>query len=110
VLSSGTVATRPGPGSALASSVTGAAEALTRALALELAPVRVNAVRPGPVRTELWAGTVPDPEALYAEFSGQLPLRRVGEPDEVAAAYVHLMDSGFSTGSVITVDGGQSLA
>jgi NAD(P)-dependent dehydrogenase (short-subunit alcohol dehydrogenase family) len=109
VLSSGTVVSRPAKGTAAAASVTGATEALVRALAVELAPLRVNAVRPGPVRTALWHGTVPDPEALYNDFSQQLLLHRIGEPGEAAAAYIYLMSNGFTTGTVITADGGQSL-
>jgi NAD(P)-dependent dehydrogenase (short-subunit alcohol dehydrogenase family) len=109
VLSSGGVATRPAPGTSIAASTTGADEALVRALALELVPIRVNAVRPGPVATELWTGTVPNPEELLEAFAGQLPLKRVGTAEEVAAAYVYLMENGFTTGTVLTIDGGQAL-
>lgn len=109
VLSSGGVATRPAPGTSVPASTTGAGEALVRALALELAPIRVNAVRPGPVDTELWTGTVPDPQGLMAHFAGLLPVKRVGNAQEVAAAYIYLMENGFTTGSVITIDGGQTL-
>jgi NAD(P)-dependent dehydrogenase (short-subunit alcohol dehydrogenase family) len=111
VLTSGIAAVRPAPGWALTTSITAAAEGLVRALAVELAPaIRVNAVRPGPVRTGLWDGVAPDRDALLNEFAAHLPAGRVGEPGEVAAAYVHLMASGFSTGSVITIDGGYVLA
>ncbi|MFJ4652514.1 SDR family oxidoreductase [Nocardia sp. NPDC088792] len=107
---SGTVATRPGPGTALPASVTAAVEGLTRALAVELAPVRVNAVRPGPVRTTLWDGTVPDPQAVYDDFSGRIPVGRIADPDEIAAAYAYLIGNHFTTGTVLTVDGGTVLA
>jgi NAD(P)-dependent dehydrogenase (short-subunit alcohol dehydrogenase family) len=63
-------------------------EALTRALAVELAPVRVNAVSPGLVRTPLW-GNVPETEreALFREAGRRLPVGRVGEPREIAETY-----------------------
>ncbi len=109
VLSSGGVATRPGPGTTAPASVTGAVEALTRALALDLAPIRVNAVRPGIVRTDLWNTTVPEPDTVYDATAQSLPVQRIGSPDEVADAYLHLMNNGYSTGSVITIDGGAAL-
>jgi len=110
VFTSGTVAARPAPGTALPASVTGAIESLTRALAVELAPIRVNAVRPGPVRSEMWAATVPDPQVVYDDFSGRIPMRRIAEPDEIAAAYLYLMENPFTTGTVLTADGGTLLA
>jgi NAD(P)-dependent dehydrogenase (short-subunit alcohol dehydrogenase family) len=109
---SGSVAIRPAPGTSVPAAVTGAVESLTRALAVELAParVRVNAVRPGPVRTGMWDGTVPDPQAVYDEFSGRILAGRVGEPEEIAASFCHLMTSQFVTGTILTVDGGTVLA
>jgi NAD(P)-dependent dehydrogenase (short-subunit alcohol dehydrogenase family) len=90
---SGTVATRPAHGASVPASVAGAIEALTRALAIELSPVRVNAVRPGPVRTDMWASTVPEPQALYEQFAAELPVKRVAEASEIAAAYTYLMET-----------------
>ncbi|MCX5214660.1 SDR family oxidoreductase [Kitasatospora sp. NBC_00240] len=107
---SGIFATRPVPGVPLGASITAAVEGLTRALALELAPLRVNAVRLGAIRTELWESTVPEPEAfLQAQGSG-LPVQRVGSPEEAAAAYLHLLGNGYATGTVLTLDGGAALA
>jgi NAD(P)-dependent dehydrogenase (short-subunit alcohol dehydrogenase family) len=90
-------------------SVSGATEALTRALALELAPVRVNAVRPGPVRSSMWTDTVPDPQTVYDDFAGRSPLARVAGPDEIAAAYAFLMSSPNTTGTILTSDAGTVL-
>jgi NAD(P)-dependent dehydrogenase (short-subunit alcohol dehydrogenase family) len=82
-------------------------EALTRALAVELAPVRVNAVCPGVVRTELWNGMSEfDRDAMYQNLGQKLPVGRVGEADDLAHAYIYLMRQGYSTGQVIVVDGG----
>jgi NAD(P)-dependent dehydrogenase (short-subunit alcohol dehydrogenase family) len=88
----------------------GTIEAMTRALAIELAPIRVNAVSPGDVRTNLWQSmTVAERESLYETVGKSLPVGRVGEADEVAEAYLFLMQEGFSTGQTIVVDGGTVL-
>jgi NAD(P)-dependent dehydrogenase (short-subunit alcohol dehydrogenase family) len=107
VLTHGIAGARPQPGWTAGASVCGAMEALTRALAVELAPVRVNAVSPGFVRTPLW-GNIPETqrESLFREAGRKLPVGRVGEPDEIAEAYLYLMQNGFSTGQTLVVDGG----
>jgi NAD(P)-dependent dehydrogenase (short-subunit alcohol dehydrogenase family) len=106
VLTSGIASTRPQGGTAVVSSVVAAIEGLTRALALELAPIRVNAVVPSIIRTEMWGE---DPEELYAAVAASLPLRRVGEPEDVADAYLYLMRNKHTTGTLLTVDGGAIL-
>ena len=94
----------------VAASICGAIDALTRALAVELAPIRVNAVSPGVVRTALWDNMAEsDREALYREVGNALPVGRVGEASDIAEAYLYLMREGFSTGQVIAVDGGTML-
>jgi NAD(P)-dependent dehydrogenase (short-subunit alcohol dehydrogenase family) len=107
VLTHGIAGARPRAGWTVGSTICGAMEAFTRALAVELAPIRVNAVSPGFVRTPLW-GSIPeaDREALYRDAGAKLLVGRVGEPDEVAEAYVYLMQSGFSSGQTVVVDGG----
>jgi NAD(P)-dependent dehydrogenase (short-subunit alcohol dehydrogenase family) len=110
VLTSGTASQRPGPGWPVAAAITGAAESLGRALAVELAPVRVNVVRPGPTRTPLWeGGGAPQAEELYRQLAAQSLAGRVGDAEEVARTYLHLLDNGFTTGTVVTVDGGHLL-
>ena len=107
VLTNGGAGLRPRKGWTVASSVCGAMESLTRALAVELAPIRVNCVCPGLVKTELWDKmTETDRQAMYAAASQRLLVGRPGEPDELAHAYLYLMREGFSTGQVIVVDGG----
>ncbi|MGW2747245.1 SDR family oxidoreductase [Streptomyces sp. NPDC001450] len=107
VLTTGTAGRRPMPGTTAAAALCGAMESLTRALALELAPVRVNVVSPGVVRTELWRELPEgDREGLFRSSAESLPVGRVGEPADVAEAYLYLMRGGYSTGSVVTVDGG----
>ncbi|MDT4892026.1 MAG: hypothetical protein QOE97_1061 [Pseudonocardiales bacterium] len=110
-LTSGTAGDRPGAGWALGASVCGAMSALTRALAVELAPVRVNAVAPGVVRSPLWSSmSVQDRNAMYDGVADAVPLGRVAEVDDVALAYVYAMEQVHGTGVVITVDGGTVLA
>ena len=71
-LTNGVAGLRPRKGWTLAASICGAMEALTRALAVELAPIRVNAVCPGVVRTELWSEmTESDREAMYRNLPGR---------------------------------------
>lgn len=108
-LTSGTAAWDPGYG-VLPSSLCGAMNALTAALAVELAPIRVNAVAPGLIRTPLWdAMSDDDRQALYDQEAQRVPLVRVGEVEDVARAYVYCMEQAFSTGTVLTVEGGTLL-
>jgi NAD(P)-dependent dehydrogenase (short-subunit alcohol dehydrogenase family) len=110
VLTTGIAGDRPQKGWVLAASVCGAVVSLTRALAVELAPLRVNAVSPGVVRTNLWQ-SIPeqDREKMYESVGKTLLVGRVGEVAEIARAYVFLMREGFSTGQVVVVDGGTVL-
>jgi NAD(P)-dependent dehydrogenase (short-subunit alcohol dehydrogenase family) len=110
VLTAGVAGQRPHKGWVVAASVCGTIEALTRALALELAPIRVNAVSPGVVRTNLWQNmTVEEREHLYASVGKSLPVGRVGEARDIAQAYLFLMQEGFATGQTLVVDGGTVL-
>ncbi|UXY22930.1 SDR family oxidoreductase [Streptomyces cynarae] len=107
VLTTGIAGQRPLPGTTVAASLCGAMESLTRALALELAPIRVNVVSPGVVHTELWRDmTEEDRRGLFESSAAALPVGRVGMPEDVAEAYLYLMRGSYSTGSVVVVDGG----
>jgi NAD(P)-dependent dehydrogenase (short-subunit alcohol dehydrogenase family) len=110
VLSSGMASRRSRKGWSVIASVCGAAEALTRSLAVELAPLRVNLVCPGLVKTELWDGVPAEArQAMYQRAEQNLLVGRAGEADDLAEAYVYLMKNGFSTGQIIVVDGGASV-
>jgi NAD(P)-dependent dehydrogenase (short-subunit alcohol dehydrogenase family) len=110
-LTDGVVAHRPRKGAALSTAMAGAVEHLTRALAVDLAPLRVNAVCPGLVLTEVWDSI---PEEQRAEqlrrMTARLPVPRAGSPDEIAEAYLYLIRGSYSTGQVLIVDGGFTLA
>ena len=110
VLTTGIAGRRPRKGWVFGASVCGAVDSLTRALAMELAPLRVNAVSPGVVRTNLWQN-MPDQEreAMFESVGRGLPVGRVGEASDIAQAYLFLMQEGFSTGQIVIVDGGTVL-
>jgi NAD(P)-dependent dehydrogenase (short-subunit alcohol dehydrogenase family) len=111
VFTSGTAGARPRSGWSLGASVCAAMEGLTRALAVELAPIRVNIVAPGLVKSPLWANVPEDRrENMYREAAERLPVGHVGEPDEVAQAYIYLMQQTYITGQTLIVDGGGTLA
>jgi NAD(P)-dependent dehydrogenase (short-subunit alcohol dehydrogenase family) len=106
VLTNGTVAHRPQKGRPISTAMAGAIEHLTRALAVDLAPIRVNAVCPAGIRTDIWKGV---PEERLAEMTRRQPLPRIGEPEEVAEAYLYAMRGGYTTGQVLLVDGGTTI-
>jgi NAD(P)-dependent dehydrogenase (short-subunit alcohol dehydrogenase family) len=110
ILTNGVIGLRPQKGWVIAAGICGAVEAVTRALAIELAPVRVNLVCAGIVRTELWRNmSEPDRNGLFAKAGQALPVGRVGEPEDLAETYLYLMRERFSTGAMIVVDGGSTL-
>src|SRR6266436_2212463 len=110
VLTTGVAGQRPHKGWTVAASVCGTIEALTRALAVELAPIRVNAVSPGVVRTNLWQSMSADErEHLYESVGKALPVGRVGEAYDIAQAYLFLIQERFGTGQTVVVDGGTVL-
>ncbi|WP_437311244.1 SDR family oxidoreductase [Sorangium sp. So ce388] len=110
VFTTGIAAVRPGPGGAVVAAVNGALMSLVRALAIELAPVRVNALSPGWVDTPVWdsiAGGAK--EERFAQHARRLPVGRIGAPADIADAALFLMGNGFTTGEVLHVDGGHRL-
>ena len=87
--------------------INGATEALCKSLAVELAPVRVNVVRPGMIDTDAWSN-FPEPERqeMYRTVGEGLLVKRTGTVEEVADTYLYLLMSRFTTGTAITIDGG----
>jgi NAD(P)-dependent dehydrogenase (short-subunit alcohol dehydrogenase family) len=110
-LVSGFLSIRPRPNSAIVGSANGALESLTRSLALELAPVRVNCVSPGIIDTPIRAAM---PEAarkdMLAKIAAGLPAGRVGLAEDIARQIHAFMLNGFATGSIVYIDGGGVIA
>ncbi|WP_033441384.1 SDR family oxidoreductase [Saccharothrix sp. NRRL B-16314] len=107
---SGIAAYRPGPGASVLAAANGALGALARALAVELAPIRVNVVSPGWVDTPVWdvlAG--PAKAERLAAMADRLPVGRIGTPEDIAEAFVAVQRNRFMTGAVLHVDGGHRL-
>ncbi|MGF6227797.1 NAD(P)-dependent dehydrogenase (short-subunit alcohol dehydrogenase family) [Inquilinus ginsengisoli] len=108
---SGVLADRPAPqGTAVLAAASAAMEAFARALALELAPRRVNTLSPGTTDTPLLARTLgANRDAYVAALTGKLPLGRLGTAEQAGAAVVFLMSNGFMNGETLHIDGGQRL-
>ena len=106
-LVSGFLSIRPRPNSAIVGAANGAIESLTRALALELATVRVNCVSPGIIDTPIRAGM---PEAarkdMLAKIASGLPVGRVGLGEDIGMQILAFMANGFATGAIVYIDGG----
>ena len=103
---SGQLASTPNVGSLVTAATQAAIEVLAKGLALELAPVRVNAIAPGLIDTPL-IGEARTEAAKWAK--DKLPVRRMGLAEEVAQAVILLMTNGFITGEVLHIDGGGRL-
>ncbi|WP_027144234.1 SDR family oxidoreductase [Mesorhizobium sp. WSM3626] len=107
---SGIAAYRPAARGSVVAAVNAALEGMVRALAVELAPIRVNAVSPGWVDTEIWVQVAGDRKAeTLAAMAERLPVGRIGQPDDIADAIFFLMGNGFTTGTTLHVEGGHRL-
>lgn len=110
-LVSGFLSVRPRKTSVLQGAINAALEALARGLALELSPVRVNVVSPGliatPLRSKLDGKAR---ERMYQDAADRLPVRRVGQAEDVTRAIVYLASTGYATGSTVLLDGGGAIA
>jgi NAD(P)-dependent dehydrogenase (short-subunit alcohol dehydrogenase family) len=109
-LVSGMIGTRPSGAATMLSAINAALDTLAKALATEMAPVRVNCVSPGRIETPWW-DFLPEGERrqLFQRTAAGLPIRRIGRPEEIAAQIAHMMMNGFMSGSVVLVDGGGSV-
>ncbi|KAF2994790.1 hypothetical protein E8E13_000769 [Curvularia kusanoi] len=110
-LTGGSGTTKPLPGWVMPAVWGASAEGLSRALAVDLAPLRVNIVKPGAIETEMLAGILaPLPvEAKEGMKQNLNLLRSFGRPEDIAEAYGWIMKDRFVTGTEIAVDGGQIL-
>lgn len=102
---------RPRPGGAIVSAACAGSEKLAQAMALELKPIRVNVIRPGIIDTPLldrMSGG--NKQAVIDGFSKRVPVGRAGQPEEVADALVFLMTNQYMNGTILTIDGGVTIA
>jgi NAD(P)-dependent dehydrogenase (short-subunit alcohol dehydrogenase family) len=99
------------PGSVVLAAVNGAVERIVSPLAAELAPIRVNAVSPGVVDTPWWS-FLPEEQrqAQFAAVAGSVPVGRVGSAEDVAEAVGYLARASLVTGTILSVDGGFTIA
>ncbi|EST13309.1 SDR family oxidoreductase [Sporolactobacillus laevolacticus] len=110
VLFSGVVAFKHMIGASALGALNAAIANLGQTLALELAPIRVNVISPGIIDTPARASmNESDRAAYYQNVAAQLPVERVGLPEDVAKSAIHAMENGFMTGNIIHVDGGHHL-
>lgn len=106
-LTSGFLARKTVPGTFVKTAMNASIEAAARILARELAPVRVNVISPGLTDTEAYAGmAAPARQAMFDNAAASLPAGRSGAPQDLAAAYLFVIDNPFVTGSIVDVDGG----
>jgi NAD(P)-dependent dehydrogenase (short-subunit alcohol dehydrogenase family) len=109
-LFSGAAATKITVGTLAVAITNAAADTLARSLALELAPIRVNAISPGVIDTSAWDGLGEQDKAGYfAEMRARNPVRRIGTPADIARAVLFAMTSTFLTGQTLHIDGGEPL-
>jgi NAD(P)-dependent dehydrogenase (short-subunit alcohol dehydrogenase family) len=91
----------------------GAVDFLTRWLAVELAPTRVNAISPGVIDTGAWDslgnGVNSGKQEYFKHIADSNPARLIGTPDDVAGAVLFAMTNTFMTGMTLKVDGGEPL-
>jgi len=98
------------PGTALLAAINGAIASLVPVLAVELAPLRVNAVLPGTVNTDWWDWLPTDTRTTVFEgMAKTLPVGRIGTPDDIADAITFLMNNTYTTGVLLPCDGGAQL-
>jgi len=106
----GATAVRPRPGSSIVTAAFTAVEALSRALAVELGPLRVNTIRPGLVDSDMWNFLDDAARAqLHQKVREKFPVRRVGTIEDIGHAAVFLMTNPYVTGTVLEVTGGEQL-
>ncbi|KUJ65246.1 short-chain dehydrogenase [Streptomyces albus subsp. albus] len=99
------------PGTSGLAAVNAAVEAMVPVLAVELAPVRVNAVSPGIIATPWWDWMPAEArQQAFDAFARSAPAGRVGTAEDVAEAIGYLISAGFTTGVVLSVDGGSRLS
>jgi NAD(P)-dependent dehydrogenase (short-subunit alcohol dehydrogenase family) len=110
LLFSGVAAWRPAPGLAVMATTNGAVSFLAQALAVELAPIRVNALSPGIVDSGAWDRMGEDRDGFFDQVAASNPARRIGRPADISSAALLALTNPFLTGTTLHVDGGGRVA
>lgn len=98
---------RQNKGNSTLASINGAIDSFGKLLAVELAPIRVNVVRPGLVKTDVWNNfSQAERLDMYKTVGDKLMVGRVGTPEDIAETYLYFLSNSFTTGVAIDVDGG----
>lgn len=105
----GTLAAKPTPGTSVFIGSAAALEATTRALAVELAPIRVNCVAPGAIDTPLLQGLATNMPGILEKYEQDNLLKKLGSPEDSAQPYLYFMRDSFQTGATLRNDGGRLL-
>jgi NAD(P)-dependent dehydrogenase (short-subunit alcohol dehydrogenase family) len=110
VIFSGVAAAKIAMGTVGVAITNAAADTLARSLALELAPIRVNAISPGVIDTGAWDAFGEEGKAAYfADISARNPVRRLGAPENIAQGVLLALTNTFLTGQTLHIDGGEPL-
>ena len=108
---SGVASQKPVENLSVMAAINGAVESLARSLAIELSPIRVNVVSPGLVVTPVYDGIPSEYREKYFEsVAATLPVKRVGQPEDIADTVLYLIQNQYTTGTVIYIDGGARIA
>ncbi|TMV86488.1 SDR family oxidoreductase [Thioclava sp. BHET1] len=109
-LVSGFLSIRPKAGAAIQGAINAGLEGLTRGLALEFAPIRVNCISPGLVETEMYDTLAGDGrKSMFENAAQKLPAGLVGTPAHIAIQAIALMENPYMTGATVFVEGGGAL-
>ena len=109
-LVSGSPARKYKVGSSSLSATGGAVEAFIKAVSIEIAPKRINGVSPGLIETAMWDGFGENKAQQLADMTAHIPLKRVGQAEEVANGIIFAMSTNYATGTIIDVEGGMLLS
>jgi NAD(P)-dependent dehydrogenase (short-subunit alcohol dehydrogenase family) len=110
VIFAGVAANKIAVGTLAVAITNGAAEILAKSLALELAPIRVNAIAPGVIDTGAWDAFGEQGKAEYfADIKSRNPVGRIGTVDDIAEGVVFALTNDFMTGQTLHIDGGEQL-
>ena len=112
VLTGGSISEKPIAGGwSMLSLIGSGINGLTRQLAFDLAPIRVNCVAPGVIETDLWQGMGEEgKKTFFADHESKIPTGKVGQPEDLAEAYLYCLKDANTTGSIVHSNSGTFLS